>query len=302
MKNLEARYDKYRAYKSEGHSMKEVAEHFGISEATAVKACRGIAPQKSIQKGESPAWMRNQYTSGSFDREANAKRYVDERTPGFEYAGGFTGIDGYIDLKCKKCGAIQHRSMVSVRHGHATCDNCKRIDIESRAAAKNKEAEEKRTARKQQAIKNKINHETNLFIKTILVECEECGTIFATRKTRQVCCSQECSRKRMNRIASHRKDARIAADKRIDRDITAKKLYYRDGGVCWICGKPCDIDDYEEKDGTVVCGDNYPSVDHVVPISEGGTDSWDNVKLAHRSCNTKRFWRKPPPHERLAVV
>ncbi|MDT2396282.1 HNH endonuclease [Enterococcus avium] len=26
-------------------------------------------------------------------------------------------------------------------------------------------------------------------------------------------------------------------------------------------------------------------MDHVIPISKGGTHSWDNVRLAHRHCN-----------------
>lgn len=33
-------------------------------------------------------------------------------------------------------------------------------------------------------------------------------------------------------------------------------------------------------------GDNYPSVDHIVPLAKGGLHSWDNVQLAHFKCNT----------------
>lgn len=34
--------------------------------------------------------------------------------------------------------------------------------------------------------------------------------------------------------------------------------------------------------------EHYPNVEHVIPISKGGTHTWDNVKLAHRKCN----WEK----------
>ena len=57
-------------------------------------------------------------------------------------------------------------------------------------------------------------------------------------------------------------------------------------GVCAICGEPCDYCDHEERDGFFIAGDNYPSVDHIVPLAKGGLHSWDNVQLAHFKCNT----------------
>jgi hypothetical protein len=48
----------------------------------------------------------------------------------FEYAGNFTGIDGYVDLKCKKCGTILRKSFVCVKHGKAKCEECKHKEQE----------------------------------------------------------------------------------------------------------------------------------------------------------------------------
>lgn len=230
----------------------------------------------------------NQYTSPTFDREANAKRYIEERTPWAEYAGGFTHCDGGVYLRCKTCGNVQYRSMISVRKSATSCKYCREADVRQ----KKQEREQARAIREERLRLNRIERETELFITTRLVECEECGTIFATHRGRQVTCSAECSRKRGNRMSSHRKDARIAFDKRIDKDITVHKLYERDGGVCWICGGKCDKEDYTVKNGTIICGNNYPSIDHVIPIVNGGTDAWDNVKLAHRHCNSQRFWEE----------
>jgi len=230
----------------------------------------------------------NQYTSKAFNREANAIRTIEERTPEFEYAGGFTHCDGSVLLRCKKCGHVQSRSMISVRKQAVGCENCR--EQEARAKQEERESIERRKKeRKERAEANRVMKETEMFLKTRLVECEECGEIFTTRNERQVCCSGECSKKRLNRIATRRKDARVALDKRIDKNITTKKLYARDGGVCWICGKMCDMNDYKEQDGVVICGNNYPSVDHVVPICDGGEDSWQNVRLAHRICNSIRY-------------
>ena len=30
----------------------------------------------------------------------------------------------------------------------------------------------------------------------------------------------------------------------------------------------------------------YPTVDHIVPLSKGGTHTWNNVQLAHMACNS----------------
>ena len=66
-----------------------------------------------------------------------------------------------------------------------------------------------------------------------------------------------------------------------DETITLKKLIKRDDGICQICGKPTDQDDI--TNGHI--GRMYPTLDHIIPLSKGGTHTWDNVQLAHMSCN-----------------
>ena len=53
----------------------------------------------------------------------------------------------------------------------------------------------------------------------------------------------------------------------------------RDNWTCHICGGPVD----HTVDGNNPLG---PSLDHVIPLSAGGAHSYDNVRLAHRKCNT----------------
>lgn len=59
-----------------------------------------------------------------------------------------------------------------------------------------------------------------------------------------------------------------------DKNIIIKKLYERDNGICQICKQPCK---YEDK-----------SIDHIIPLSKGGSHTWDNVQLAHLSCNVTK--------------
>lgn len=67
-----------------------------------------------------------------------------------------------------------------------------------------------------------------------------------------------------------------------------KELYDRDAGVCYICGGLCDWEDKQAVNGVWIYGNNYPSRDHVIPKSKGGENSWDNLRLAHRLCNSRK--------------
>lgn len=82
---------------------------------------------------------------------------------------------------------------------------------------------------------------------------------------------------------------RIHQGNLVDKNITIKALYKRDSGICYLCGGMCDWSDRRpRRDGGVSCGGNYPSIDHIIPLSKNGLHSWGNVKLAHLGCNMKK--------------
>lgn len=92
----------------------------------------------------------------------------------------------------------------------------------------------------------------------------------------------------------------IDSEKVIDKSITLKKLYKRDDGICHICGQKCDLEDYwyitgKKGQDIFVAGNKYPVVDHTIPIKFGGVQSWENVKLAHKICNTRKGDLLPLP-------
>ena len=60
----------------------------------------------------------------------------------------------------------------------------------------------------------------------------------------------------------------------------------RDEGItdCHVCGDPVDWEADRRRDA------NAPTIDHIVPLSEGGSLDRSNVALAHRSHNTSRAW------------
>ena len=88
------------------------------------------------------------------------------------------------------------------------------------------------------------------------------------------------------RISRHRHDVRRRARKMavaviaVDDGIHWRTVAGRQGSmVCAICGIECD------PTGTFA---NRPTVDHIVPISKGGTHTWNNVQLVCLSCNSRK--------------
>ena len=134
-----------------------------------------------------------------------------------------------------------------------------------------------------QYMKNRFIHEVK--------ECKYCGGKFETQfKKSKVFCSDDCRRKMANlrtKLHDSKRAELIKVNGKIDSDITLKKLFRKHNGVCAICGRKCDYNDYEiDENGNYVVGNEYPSIDHIIPVSKGGTHTWENVQLAHRLCNS----------------
>ena len=132
--------------------------------------------------------------------------------------------------------------------------------------------------------------------KTVYI-CKECGKPFHRRNRFEdqcLFCSRTCAIKYRNRelyekwgediyLVSSKKRRRYRIHKNGDADhsITIDKLYERDRGICGICGKPVDMSADSNSN-------EYGSIDHIVPLAKGGKHTWDNVQLAHRSCNSEK--------------
>ena len=56
--------------------------------------------------------------------------------------------------------------------------------------------------------------------------------------------------------------------------LSGRNLYERDGGICAYSGKKLKRED--------------ASIDHVIPRSRGGSDSWENVVLADKKINNNK--------------
>jgi 5-methylcytosine-specific restriction endonuclease McrA len=57
--------------------------------------------------------------------------------------------------------------------------------------------------------------------------------------------------------------------------------------TCYLCGQAIDPD---------ARGDETPSIDHVTPVSRGGTWQVANLRPVHRGCNQRKGGRVICPH------
>ncbi len=187
--------------------------------------------------------------------------------------------------ECKHCGKTfmptngkQIYCCKTCADNHKYCDGLYGQEREQRKKENRSIAAKKRedTRRKTHPPKPKL--ESKWYTGT----CKVCGKEFTTRNPRQKTCSKECGK----RLSNARKQHRIPKEQIIDKDITLESLYKRDSGVCYLCGGVCDWSDKDTEKNTV--GANYPSIDHIVPISRGGLHSWGNVRLAHFRCNVQK--------------
>lgn len=56
--------------------------------------------------------------------------------------------------------------------------------------------------------------------------------------------------------------------------VDPKFIYARDNGFCKLCGGNVDVASM--------------TIDHIIPLSKGGSHTEENLQLAHRGCNSKK--------------
>lgn len=200
-----------------------------------------------------------------------------------ECIGVGDGKDGFVYLICNDCGNVFHKSKSKIRPSRTSrliCPFCRKIisDIENKK-------------RKEIATQNKIIKHEELLKRRIEEKhryCRQCGKEFYSNRYQHFFCSENCRLKFQNKKHDIKRRIKIKSAL-VDNDISLEKLIKRDKYKCWICGKKVDLNDYEvREDGCFISGPSYPSIDHVMALSNGGLHSWSNVRLAHRICNMKK--------------
>lgn len=218
------------------------------------------------------------------DSFANAvPSIVEENVPSFEYIGGYENKNSVIQVRCSECGNTVTVTWQSIAKRYAKCPVCEKAKKQRKEEFKRQELfqrQEQRRAEKEQRERERLQQKKQMQQKKFH-PCIVCGKLTDRPKY--------CCRKCLDKVANKKKELKrrhTIKKQMVDNDITLQSLFKRDGGVCYLCGKPCRYDDYVTKGETFIAGDWYPSIDHVKPLVKGGEHSWENVRLAHRHCNS----------------
>lgn len=209
-----------------------------------------------------------------------AKKFNEKYKDKFEYAGGYSGSEGAFKRRCLVCGEVTGATAQCIRQGHSAdiCLNCVRIKREIEKDNKQRERDEIRAERKA-LIQSKEVERLRERKEKCISTCIECGNTFKGERVGLKYCSDKCKRKHNNRYHEIARREKIKRNGNVDYTISLQRLVRRDKYICHICKQIVDM----EADTNA---DTYGSIDHVIPINKGGTHTWDNVKLAHRKCNT----------------
>lgn len=268
-----------------GLSYKEIADKLDISVRRVDRICKKYKIRIS---DEARKCIRvKAHDSLKLSNEEVALR-VSTNTHGmWTYIEGYKNCDSSIVIECSKC---HNRSVIVAQSifRESCCPLCKYCVSVEKAEQERIQKYEERKQKLYNSLRKELAKEFDK-IDNMVKTCDRCGT-FIYGKYIRLCseCKAESELKN-NRAQYHRKEVKRRIRIKtamVDRDINLISLYNRDKGICHLCGTRCDFDDKVEIDGTVICGNMYPSIDHVIPLAKGGLHSWDNVKLAHRLCNS----------------
>ena len=67
-----------------------------------------------------------------------------------------------------------------------------------------------------------------------------------------------------------------------DTSVTLRGVLERDGNVCALCGGKMSKAVWGVYSGEVA------SLDHIIPVSKGGSHIWGNVQAVHHLCNAQK--------------
>lgn len=260
----------------EGLTYKQISEELGCCKHTVSDAC--------VKYGLK--------TQGPPITEQQAIDIISKA--GYEYVSGFYNAHSKVTVRCRECGKTFEKMYRCLREkaigtyqNEMRCPHCWRKEVEEYRKKKNEPKEREARIKAEQRARKEADLISRQTEERLAIHvCKNCGIeycIGTTGYNSKQYCSEKCMKRWAMRIKNDRRVRRMNA-RNHDTDITLEKLFSRDGGVCYLCGEPCRWDDI--VDGNA--GNRYPSIDHVRPLSKGGTHTWNNVKLACRFCNTMK--------------
>jgi 5-methylcytosine-specific restriction endonuclease McrA len=128
--------------------------------------------------------------------------------------------------------------------------------------------------------------------------CSQCGSEFQTTMKRRKYCGKAICKARGRPWSPEGLTAPYAARSRYvqlrraaeaigDKDLTTLTVWHRAGGQCAHCSTdtPSPQTPRGERSSRRF---NWATLDHILPLSQGGTHTWGNAQLLCLSCNSRK--------------
>lgn len=269
--------------RKQGNTYQEIADKLGFTHDQVEYFCRrnGLGYSKEekqkAQTERTGGWNKGQIKT---DWSEKVKTKTEGKFELVEIVETNDKAEHSLLIRCTTCGTEKTISSISLRgNGGIRCALCFHNEAIQRQLKLDLEKRKNRIKKDKRRIAKRLK-EDQVSFRTC-----ECGALLLYPK--KVCdsCSKEKVRQR-ERAKEHKR--RIREGKDFDKGITLDKLYERDHGVCYLCGKVCNWSDSQRINGVFKVGRSYPTVEHIKALANGGTHTWDNVKLACLSCNSKK--------------
>lgn len=192
------------------------------------------------------------------------------------------------DLPCADCGKLMWRTKTSLPAGQARCQPCRRLtprSTDDRPALQVRCGHcgatfPARRGRIQRYCSNTCGQTARWG--NLRDDCDDCGRSRSANRHRGVARCRPCAKAaRVARWTEKCRRRRVVKLGGKAVPYTLADIASRDGRVCWLCLTSVDM-------SARVPGPGAPTIDHVVPVSRGGDDTPENVRLAHFFCNCSR--------------
>lgn len=277
--------------RDQGKTYREIAEELGMTKDRVEEFCRreglGYSDEEKFRAMSENRKGKTAHNKGIY---ADWSKKINEKTNGrFEFVERISIKDSdeaELRIRCLICGTEKTVVSSMLRGTNAHRIRCSACFVEENRKAREEKKEQERIAREFNRLRKRQESGHQMSMKF----CPDCGQLVDNRS--KYCKEhreehQKESLRRQWRNNEYKRRSRLKVNIK-DKDISLEQLSERDGDVCWLCGQLVDWNDYEIRDGQKQCGNYYPSIDHIIPVSLDGEHSWDNVKLAHRICNSYR--------------
>ena len=248
---------------SQGVSYYEIGEAYGMHHASVSRIARSAGTVRGKGGGCAAKNNAERAAKAAPARMERVRNAIGDR---FEIVEE-TKHNWFV-LKCRSCGHEFERH-VDLNYP-TTCPECRRIESAKREEERKAEREAEAKRSLMQKIVNILAHEHI---------CSACGRRFRDANPSKLYCSSRC--KNASRAAGYSARAKRFGVE-CDPSITLDAALRRFGYTCYLCGKTCTKED--KSWGSF--GRDYPTIDHVIPMSKGGSHTWDNVRIACGECNS----------------